>query len=111
MEFVQILIIIFSLFALSRVILNIKSKLESAFWIIFWLGVMVAAIYPTLIVVIADILGVSSGIYLSIYATLIVISYMIFRLYAKLESTEKKITKIIRTIAIKNESRNSKNSR
>ncbi|MBT3690784.1 DUF2304 domain-containing protein [Candidatus Woesearchaeota archaeon] len=111
MDFIQIIILIFALFAFSRVILNIKNRLESMFWMVFWLGVMAAAIYPTFVIKLAEILGVSSGIYLSIYATLIVLSYMIFRLYAKLEDTEKKITKIIRTVAIKNESKTSKNNR
>ncbi len=111
MEFIQIIIFIFALFAFSRVILNIKNKLEALFWSLFWAGVMAAAVYPTFVVKLAELLGVSSGIYLSIYTTLIIISYMIFRLYAKLEDTEKKITKIIRTIAIKNESKTSKNNR
>jgi len=107
MEIVQILIIVFSLFALSRVFINIKDrnleKLEIIFWTLFWLAAIFVAIFPASITIIAELLGVERGVDLLIYGVIILLSYMIFRLYAKLENTEKRITKIVRTIAIKNE--------
>lgn len=107
MEIIQILIIIFSLFALSRVFINIKDrnleKLEATFWTLFWLATTFVAIFPTSVTIVAELLGVERGVDLIIYGVIILLSYMIFRLYAKLENTEKKITKIVRTIAIKNE--------
>ena len=107
MEIVQFLIILFSLFALSRVFINIKDrnleKLEASFWVLFWLATIFVAIFPTSIGIIAELIGVGRGVDLLIYGVIILLSYMIFRLYAKLENTEKKITKIVRTIAIKDE--------
>ena len=105
MEIIQILILIFSTFTLSRVFINIRNKtigaLEAIFWLIFWAAVIIAAVLPKTIEKFANIFGVGRGVDLVIYATIILLSYMIFRLYAKLENTEKKITKIVRTIAIK----------
>jgi small membrane protein len=105
MEIIQILILIFSTFALSRVFINIKNKtigaLEAIFWLIFWAAVILATALPNLIEKFANIFGVGRGVDLAVYGTIILLSYMIFRLYAKLENTEKKITKIVRTIAIK----------
>jgi small membrane protein len=107
MEIIQILIVVFSLFALSRVFINIKDrnleKLESIFWTLFWLATIFVAIFPTSVAIIAELLGVGRGVDLIIYGVIILLAYMIFRLYAKLENTEKRITKIVRTIAIKNE--------
>lgn len=105
MEFVQIGILIFSIFALSRVFINIKdknlSKLEAMFWILFWVAIITGTLLPNLIESISKLLGVQRAADLGIYAIIILLAYLIFRLYAKLENTEKKITKIIRTVAIK----------
>jgi len=107
MEIIQILIILFCFFALSRVFINIKDrnleKLEALFWTLFWIVAIFVTIFPTSITIVAELTGVDRGVDLVVYGAMILLSYMIFRLYAKLENTEKKITKIVRTIAIKNE--------
>nr|MBA4405421.1 DUF2304 domain-containing protein [Nanoarchaeum sp.] len=115
MEVIQILILVFSLFALSRVFINIKNKnlsaLESIFWILFWLAIVLVGIFPNMIQIFANKFGVQRGIDLGVYAGIIVLSYLIFRLYAKLENTERRITKIVRSIAIKNEHTTNKKAR
>lgn len=115
MELIQIIILLFSLFALSRVFINIKNKnlsaLESMFWIVFWLAIIFVSIYPNIIQTFANKFGVQRGIDLGIYAGIVILAYLIFRLYAKLENTERKITKIVRSIAIKNEHTTNKKNR
>jgi small membrane protein len=105
-EMIQIIILLFSLFALSRVFINIRNgnleRLESIFWTLFWVVAIFATAFPELIVNIANLLGVDRGVDLVIYGSIIALAYMIFRLYAQITSMEKKITKIVRTIAIKN---------
>jgi len=105
-EIIQIIILLFSLFALSRVFNNIRNKnlgkIESVFWILFWVVAIFATALPEFLVNIANLLGVERGVDLVIYGSVIVLAYMIFRLYAQITSMEKKITKIIRTVAIKN---------
>jgi hypothetical protein len=107
MELIQIIILIFSIFALSRVFLNIKNKnldnLEIIFWTLFWTLSIIISIFPNLISIFSNTFGIERGIDLIIYLTIISLSYLIFRLYAKIHSMEKDITKIIRKIAIKNE--------
>ena len=104
-ELIQILILIFGVFAITRVFINISdknlSKLESFFWLIFWSLVMVVTLFPILIIWFSSFLGVGRGVDLAVYSTLIILAYMIFRLYAKLTLVEKKITKIVRTISLK----------
>ena len=105
-EIIQIIILLFSLFALSRVFLNIKNnnleRLESVFWVLFWVVAIFATAFPEFLVNVANLLGVERGVDLVIYGSIIVLAYMIFKLYAQITSMEKKITKIVRTVAIKN---------
>lgn len=105
MEIIQIVVIIFSLFALSRVINNIKArnkdKVGMLFWVVFWIAIIFAALLPSLIDSVFLFFGIESAAEFGIYGIIILLAYMIFRLYAKIEDTERKITKIVRTIAIK----------
>ncbi len=109
MELIQIIILIFALFALSRVFTNIGhknfDKVEAGFWMIFWLLVIISTAFPEIVSNIAKIFGVGRGVDLVIYFSIVVLSYLIFRLYAYQSRMERNITKIIRTIAIKNENR------
>ena len=112
MEAIQIIILIFSLFALSRVFINLGNRslerIEAMFWMLFWVLVIFVAIFPETISSIANIFGVDRGVDLAIYFSIIMLAYLIFRLYSQIANMEKKITKIIRTVAIKNEKENSK---
>ena len=109
MEIIQIMILLFSLFALSRVYLNIKKrnldKLESIFWTLFWISAIIASLLPGLVVNIANLLGVDRGVDLVIYGTLVILAYLIFRIYAYQAKLERDMSKVIRTIAIKNDKR------
>jgi small membrane protein len=113
METIQIIILIFSLFALSRVIINIKQrnlgKLESIFWPLFWLIAAFVSTFPNTIVSIANFLGVERGVDLIIYGTIVILAYLIYRLYAQVTSIERNITKIVRTISIKKQNEKTKN--
>ena len=101
----KIIFIIFSLFAFSRVFVNIKDKnlrgKEAFFWLIFWGVAIIILLYPGVSTIISEFLGIDRGVDLITYSGLILLAYMIFRLYAKQTKTEKNITKIVRTIAIR----------
>ncbi|KYK25280.1 hypothetical protein AYK26_02250 [Euryarchaeota archaeon SM23-78] len=103
MEIIQILIIIFSLFALSRAFLRFKdnrlTKNEFIFWAVLWIAVIVVSIIPGITSTISPSLGITRGIDLIVYISIIVIFYLIFRLYVKIENMEKKITSIVRRIS------------
>tara|TARA_Y100000310_G_C20547676_1_gene746414 strand:+ start:727 stop:1050 length:324 start_codon:yes stop_codon:yes gene_type:complete len=104
MEAIQILILIFALFALSRVFVNIKDKnlekLEAIFWLLFWTTAIFITINPKLASYASEFFGVERGSDMVVYSSIIVIAYLTFRLYAKLTHAEKNITKIVRKIAI-----------
>ena len=105
MNVIQIIFIIFSIFAFSRVYINIKEKnlkgREAFFWIFFWGAAVVVLLYPRVSTFTSKIFGVERGVDFIIYLAIILLAYMIFRLYAKQTHIERNITKIVRTIAIR----------
>lgn len=74
---------------------------EFLFWVIFWLAVGTAILMPKLTIFLANYLGVGRGADLVVYASLIFVFYMIFRLFVRQQRLEKDISKIVEEIAKK----------
>ena len=106
MEIIQILLIIFALFAWSRVIINYRKKRlstnEFVFWSLVWILVVVVSIIPDIVSNFAKVIGIQTGMNLLIYASIIVLFYLIYRLYVKIENINNEMTKLVRRIAILN---------
>jgi len=100
----QIIVIIISLFAISRVIIQFKNNqmapLGALFWIILWSSVIILDINPSILSFVASNIGVGRGVDVIIYLSIIVLFYLLYRTYAKLEKTDRDITKLVREIAI-----------
>lgn len=103
MQPIQIIILLFALFALSRVLLKIKKEKISwkkqIPWLIIWLAVIVFAIWPGTSSFIAHYLNVKRGIDLLVYISIITLIYLLYRLYVKVENIDQTITKLIRELA------------
>ena len=104
MSVLQIVALIFSLFALSRVILRTKdSKLshkEFVFWTSIWLSLLGVVFFPDYSTKFAEIIGLRRGVDVVIYSSIGILFYMLFRLYIKFEEREQEITKVVREIAL-----------
>lgn len=102
---IQVILIIFFLFALSRVFLRFRGRQIRAVEFVFWATVFIVAIVgvalPSEISKLALILGVGRGVDLIIYASIAVLFYLVFRLYVFLEDVRHEITEIVRKIALK----------
>ncbi len=79
---------------------NISPR-EFLFWLIFWLAVGAAILMPKFTVFLANYLGVGRGADLVVYASLIFVFYMIFRIFSRQNKIEKDISKIVEEIAKK----------
>jgi len=105
MQLIQIIIIVFALFAYSRAILRFKDKKisisELALWTVVWVSVILAGINTGSISWLSDALGIKRPVDLALYSSVILLFYLTFRIYVKLESLEQDITKVVRNIAIK----------
>ena len=104
MELIQIIGIIISIFAISRVLLQVRRNtmtIESAlFWIFIWLAVILAVVFPSTLSHLANLTGVGRGVDVIIYLSIIALFYMVYRSYVKMENMEREITKLVREIAI-----------
>ena len=102
---IQILLLIFLLFALSRVILRYRDGIIPSgvflFWVAIWALASFSIIQPNFTSFIAQRMGIGRGADAVIYASLIIIFYLIFRLTVSLESLRHDITRLIREIALK----------
>ena len=103
---IQIIVVLFILFAVSRVFLRFKEKSitlgEFFVWTFIWLAIGVVVLLPHTASLIAHFLGVGRGADAIIYLSLIVLFYGLFRIYVKLEFIEHEITQVVRKIALNN---------
>jgi len=102
----QILMTIFVIFALSRVVLRFKegkiSIIAMVSWVLLWSTVEIVIWIPDASSQIARMLGIGRGADLIIYGSLVIVFYLVFRIYVKLEDIERQITSLTRKIALKN---------
>lgn len=101
---IQFIIILFSLFAIFRLIDKFRKKevfvKEFFLWMIVWCSVIGATAWFRKIDVIAGFFGVERGADLAIYVSILVLFYLMFKIIVKLDSVDRSITKIVRNVAI-----------
>ena len=100
----QIIVITFALFAWSRAILRFKNSQISFFeltmWSILWIGTGVMVLRPQWAEPLANFLGIGRPIDVGIYASIVLLFYLVFKVYIKIEHVEREITQIVRDHAI-----------
>lgn len=101
---IQTIIIIVIALILPRIFLQYRAKKinrkELLFWTLFWLAVAVVALLPQTINIIANYVGVGRGVDVAIYVSIIVLFYIVFRIFVRLDKLEKDISKIVRHLAL-----------
>ena len=102
---IQIIIVIFAIFALTRAILRIKKKdirpMEFVFWSMLWIAVIIAVFFPGLVSIVANFLGISTGMGFLVYISILLLFYLVFRIYVKLDYFDQRLSKLIRELSIK----------
>lgn len=105
MTLIQIFIILFALFAISRTVLQFRRGALSLawfmLWVLFWVLVAGVVFAPQTTDVLASFVGVGRGADVIIYFSIIALLYIVFRLFIKLEDVEQELTKLVRSLAIK----------
>ncbi|OGY89718.1 MAG: hypothetical protein A2927_00150 [Candidatus Komeilibacteria bacterium RIFCSPLOWO2_01_FULL_45_10] len=105
--------IIVSLFVML-IVFRLKKKFkdnslktsEFIAWLVLWLMVLVVFWLPQTTSYLALLFGIGRGVDLAVYLATLVIFYLVFRLYLKIDKQQKEITKIIRHLALKDEDKN-----
>jgi hypothetical protein len=105
MHAVQILLISFAAFAMSRVVLRYRRGgmrlLHLALWLVFWVGVVVAVFHPDTTSWLAGKLGVGRGVDVAMYLSILMIFYLLFRSFGKLDDLDRQLTRVVRANALR----------
>lgn len=105
MSLIQLFILAFALFAATRVLRQFKrGGLTLAwllFWMLFWLAVGVVVLLPQTTDVLARFVGVGRGADLMMYVSLVGLFFLTFKLFAKIETVEQEVTRLVRALALK----------
>lgn len=93
------------LFAVSRVLLRLKDGTLALNNFIFWTGLFVIALIgvvnPELTTWLAQILGINRGSDVVVYASILLMFYLIFRTNILLENLRHDLTELVRRLALK----------
>jgi hypothetical protein len=107
MLIIQILLIVFFLFALVKVIGRFRigdlTKAGLVWWSLFWVVAAVVVLLPNSTAYFAKLVGIGRGADLVVYVSLAAVFFLLFKLMIKVESLNKDITKLTRKIALKDD--------
>jgi hypothetical protein len=70
-------------------------------WFFFWSGIEVVILFPKSTVDIAHLVGIGRGTDLALYLSVMLIFYLLFRMYVRLEQMNREITQIVRAVALR----------
>lgn len=102
---IQIILIFFALYALTRVVARYKKEQtpigELLLWFMIWFGVIFVALFPDFADLLAHVVGVGRGADMIVYLSLSVLFYLVFKIVGRLYRMERDITKLVRHVAIR----------
>ncbi len=101
---IQIIFASFLIFAATRVWLRLKDGSLNLFSFTFWFGLFIFALIgvfkPELTSIVAQKVGINRGSDAVIYASIILLFYLIFRTNILLENLRHDLTKLVRMISL-----------
>lgn len=105
MHAIQIVLICFAVFAFSRVLIRYRRGgmrlLHLGLWLVFWACVVVVAWLPDTTNLLANWLGVGRGVDTAMYLSILMIFYLLFRSFAKIEDLDRQLTRVVRANALR----------
>ncbi|MBI3609122.1 MAG: DUF2304 domain-containing protein [Nitrospirae bacterium] len=103
----QILLLSLVALALGLVILRYRQRKIDAFgfflWMALWGGAATVIVFPDSTLVVAHLFGIGRGVDLVLYVSIILILYLLFRVYVRLEQLDREITQVVRALALREE--------
>ncbi len=104
MVVVQVIFILFALFALTRVFVRVRKRELShalgSLAVVIWASVIAFALQPEWLDRIAEVIGVGRGVDTATYISILVIFYLIFKIFVRLEKLEDHLTSSVRDEAL-----------
>ena len=103
-KIIQLIALGMAVFALLIAYLRLREKKLTVrgflLWSFLWVSVVVVAFLPGVTSYLSDFVGIERGIDVLVYLSIVVMLYLIFRLNIKFEDTERRLTKIVRELAL-----------
>lgn len=101
----QVILAFFILFALSRVFLQFKNGGVSLIGLIFWTvlfgSAIIFTVFPILTSDIARSIGIGRGVDVIVYTSIVILFYLVFRLYVYIQDLKREITDLVNKLALK----------
>lgn len=101
---IMVIFTIFAVFAWTRVFLAFRKQnfniKELIFWTIIWLSAILIVYIPGKSDILANFLGIGRGFDAMVFIGVVILFYIVYRLYVKSNENEEIITKLIRKIAL-----------
>lgn len=102
---VQIVFGVFLLFAVSRVLLRLKDGSLALNNFLFWTSIftvaLIGVVKPELTTFVAQKLGINRGSDVVVYASILLLFYLIFRTNILVENLRHDLTELVRKLALK----------
>jgi|SRR3989339_1640161 len=105
MHLIQITIIAFALFAIWRTVIKFRSgelgRFHLALWLLLWLAAGFLVALPQATSWLAALVGVGRGVDVAIYLSVVILFYLAFRLFVRLEKVDHNITLLVREMELR----------
>lgn len=105
MSLIQIFILVVVLVVWWRLYRRLKASeltlVEFVEWFLLWAAVAAVALVPDVTSYAASLVGVGRGSDLVTYLALLLVFYLVFKLFVKLEKLERQLTGLVRSLALK----------
>ena len=112
---IQFILSFFLIFALSRVINQLRNSKLTIGAFLFWSGVFIFALFsvldPKVTTYAANFFGIGRGTDFILYLAMALLFYLIFRISISIEEIRRDITELVRKIALDRELQNSESAR
>ena len=73
---------------------------EFLLWSVLWGTLFILSEFPIVQTRLASLVGIGRGVDLIIYASIFVLFFLMFKLYTRMEAQERKMTELVREVAI-----------
>lgn len=98
MTLLRIIALIFIAFASSRAYLRFKEKALNIynliFWIIIWISALILIYDPKIADKFATLLGLQGGTDTALFLSVMLLFYLVFRVYVKIDSIDQNLTRL-----------------
>lgn len=100
MGILEIIVLLFCVFALSRVVLRWRSgevtAREAAFWVVIWLAIIAVVLLQSQLQLLGNMFDSRRPVDILIYGSILLLFYLVFRIYVKLDNLTAEITTVVR---------------